>query len=509
MKISKNVRLIKGGTTECDTINIKSFDELKEIILNDQYSLSVFKTGIVTKEDFRLANCVGLDFDSGYTLKQAKVDFKKFKCIIATTKSHGKKKNGKIQDRFRVILFFTEPITDISVFYATYKKLESKFNKLDKACKNPNRWFYPSKSVVMVNRQGVMVKPVVDRGEGTKTAVEASNYLKIGKGKLSKKTKTYLRRGIPEGERNATTFKIAKDFQENGFSEDDAVKYITKAYTDNETLAFDFTEYEVASAVRSAYASDPTNGPRQPFKLLPIKEIYKTTTEMKWVIDKMLSKGGISLWSAPPKWGKSWIVRQMVRDMVVNKEFIGRKAMPGEIHYYAIEEQAEVIKRSFTKLGLPEDANVYVHVGDVFTDDGLKDLHEVLMSRKPVLAVVDTIFDLLDVQSENNYKEVKVEFRKLRKIARDTGTHIVCIHHANKGGNFQGSGPTGSNRTILGSTAVAGGVDAVVVLEMAGQDRVITLTGRMVKPITLRKLVWDKKTWRYSLGEKLERDDEY
>lgn len=359
----------------------------------------------------------------------------------------------------------------------------------------------------MVNKTGIMIKPVVDHGNDTKTSQKGAEYLKIGKGKLSKKTKTMLRKGIPEGERNHSTFKIAKDFQENNFSQEDAVKYITKALTDNGTLSYDFTESEVEAAVQSAYSSEPTHGPRTPFKLQHISEIYKNTEEMKWVVDRFLSEGGISLWSAPPKWGKSWIVRQMVTDIVNHKEFLGRSAKRGEIHYFAIEEQAAAIKKSFKKLGLPDAAPVYVHVGDVFTEDGLKDLHAVLKERKPMIAVVDTIFDLLDVQSENNYKEVKVEFRKLRHIARDTNTHIVCIHHANKGGNFQGSGPTGSNRTILGSTAVAGGVDTVVVLEMQGNQRVITMTGRMVKPFTLRKLIWDKEGWTYSLGPKIELDE--
>lgn len=507
MKITDDVHLIKGKTTKGRTSNVKDFSTLESIILHDSYSLSVFKNDVIKNENFISADCLGLDFDGGYSLKDAKKDFSKFKCIIATTKSHQKEKNGKVDDRFRVILFLTEPITDIKTFKETYKKLLIKFPKLDKQCSNPSRWFYPSKNVVLTNKEGIKVKPVQDKGGSLKTQPEANTYLKIGKGKLSKATRKMLHRGIEAGERNGNTFKIAKDFQENGFTEDEAIKYITKAFEQNGTLSFDFTEDEVAHTISSAYASQPTNGPRTPFKLLPISEIYKTTEEMKWVIDKFLSEGGISLWSAPPKWGKSWIVRQMVTDIINHGEFLGRKAKKGEIHYYAIEEQAAAIKKSFKKLGLPDDAPVYVHVGDVFTEDGLKDLHKVLKERKPVIAVVDTIFDLLDVQSENNYKEVKQEFRRLRHVARDTGTHIICIHHANKGSGFQGTGPTGSNRTILGSTAVAGGVDTVVVLEMQGNKRVMTMTGRMVKPITLRILEWDKETWTYSLGSKVELDE--
>lgn len=503
MKISKNVRLVKGGTTECESVTVRKFEELIDIILEEQYSLSTFKTGEVTKDDFESANCIGLDFDEGYSLKQAQEDFSDFKCIIATTKSHQKKKNGKKQDRFRVVLFLTEPITDIATFYATYKKLENHFTKLDPACKNPNRWFYPSKELIMFNKQGKKVKPVeVDETEEKPEA----EYLHIGKGKLSKKTKKLLRKGLEPGSRNQTTYKIAKDFQENGFDEEEAIKYITNAFNANNTLAYDFTEEEVEAAVESAYSSDPSYGPRQPFKLITLDELNKTTEKTEWVVDKLLSKGGVSLWSAVPKAGKSWLARQLISQMFKGEDFLGRKTKKGEIHYYAIEEQPEIIKKSFKKFGLKsKDLPLYVHVGDIFSEDPLKDFYEVLKERKPVLAVIDTMFDFLDVESENNYKEVKKELRRLRHIARDTGTHILCIHHSNKG-NAQ-YGPSGSNRSILGSTALAGGVDTIFMLELDGNDRILTATGRMVKPINLRKLDWCKKTWTYSLGDKLDNDE--
>ena len=498
MNITTNVELTKGGTTKGVTFEVTDFNGLTDIILNEQYSLSTFKDGIVTKENFKSARAIGLDFDEGYTLKQAKEDFVKFKCMIATTKSHHKKKHGKIQDRFRVILFLSEPINDIKVFYATYKKLQDRFIKLDKHCKNPNRWFYPSKDVVMVNKDGIKVVPVTNVKP---KEVDNTEYLKIGKGKLSKDTRKFLHRGIPAGERNGTVFKIAKDFQENNFSEDDAIKYIVRALNQNETIGFDFTDDEVEAAIRSAYSSEPTNGPRQPFKLMPLTELYKISTKMEWAVERLMSKGGISLWSAPPKLGKSWLARQLITDLLCKRPFLDRKTLFGEVHYYAIEEQAEVVKKSFKKLGLPEQVPLYIHVGDIFSDDALTDFKKILMDRKPVLAVIDTLFDFLDVESENNYKEVKVQLRRLREIARSSGTHILCIHHANKS-NMQGV--SGSNRTVLGSAAIAGGVDAIVVLEMSGQDRIITATGRMVRPITLRKLDWNRETWTYSLGEAVE-----
>lgn len=499
MKITTDVELETGGTTIGKLSEVTSISELQKVMLSSPYSLGTFKDNRVVKSNFISANSVALDFDENYTLNEAKKDFEKFQCIIATTKSHGKVKNGKVFDRFRVVLFFTEPITDNETFFSTYKKLQDAFPRLDPQCKNSSRWFYPSVDLIQVNKKGMKVTPVKLVTE-TKPFTSDSILQTKGNGKLAGSTKKLLKHGLVAGSRNGDTFKIAKDFQENGYAEDDAVKFILKAFTETNTLSYDFTEYEVENTIRSAYTSEPTNAPRKPFKLVPIKEIYRENKKLEWTVDKLLSKGGISLLSAAPKAGKSVIARQLITSILTNKKFFGRECLHGEVHYYAIEEQPEVIQDSFKKMDLPNDVPLYVHTGDIFSDDILRDFLNILQERKPVLAVVDTLFDFLDVESENNYKEVKQQLRKLRNIARVTGTHILCIHHANKGFG----GVTGNHRSVLGSQAITGGVDSIMVVEMQGDTRVITTMGRSIKRWITRELIWKEETETYSLGGKIE-----
>src|SRR5690606_11197139 len=107
MKITSNIKLDKGDTTRGKVTEVKSLNKLAELILKEKYSMGLFKDSIVKKANFVYCEAIALDFDKEYTLKQAKEDFSKFQCIIATTKSHRKEKNGEVHDRFRVIVFLT------------------------------------------------------------------------------------------------------------------------------------------------------------------------------------------------------------------------------------------------------------------------------------------------------------------------------------------------------------------------------------------------------------------
>lgn len=502
MKLTSKITLNKGDSARGEVVEINSMKELSKLILSDKYSFGIFKDNILMKNNFISTRAIGLDFDKDYTLEQARTDFKSFQCIIATTKSHQKEKNGIVCDRFRVILFLTEEINDNETFYSTYIKLQNAFPKLDPQVKNSNRWFLPSKEIILINNKGKKVKP-----EKTIDSFLSKPQLEVlelkGKGKLLKKTRKLLKEGLTIGSRNGDTFKIAKDFQENGYTEDEAVKFITKAFSENNTLSYDFTQDEVENTIRSAYSSDPTLTPRKPFKLLPIKELYKKNITIEWVVDKLLSRGGVSLLSAVPKAGKSNIARQLISNILKKEKFFKRDTLYGEIHYYAIEEQPEIIQQSFRKFELPPNSPLYIHTGDVFASDKLDALYEVLKERKPVLAVIDTLFDVLDVQNENNYREVQSQIRKLRQIARTTNCHIMCVHHANKGFGTV----SGSHRSVLGSQAIVGGVDTIILIEMDGVKRIITSMGRSVKPWTLRELIWNSEDESYSLGSKYEPEE--
>jgi hypothetical protein len=503
ISVSKSTNDLKNFESQLVT-----FGHLQHIVCHKNYSLGLFKDGIRRKENFLTADAIGLDFDSGYSLEQALIDFADFKHIIAPTRSHQKEKNGKVEDRFRVILFLTEPITDAETFEATWFKLQKRWPKCDPQCKDASRFFYPSVSIRSSKASGGLIIPVKPEPKVIKQEIPVNTAVPGQRGKLSNKTLELLLKGIEPGNRNGETYKIAKDFQQNLYEFEDACAQIVSALEKNNTIDRDFPEEEVVAAIKSAYNRDAKHDPRikpRAFNLLPINQLYQAKSQLEWLVDKLFTVGGVSLVSSDPKAGKSTLVRQLIRDVLQGKDFLGRKCKQGAVHYYGIEEQVEVVNASFRRLGVTSHDPLLVHIGDLLNETPMEDFKEILRETKPVLAVIDTLFDFVDVESENNYKEVKKELRKIRQIARETNTHIMLIHHNSK---QQKDDKRRGNRGILGSQAIAGGVDTIVVIEVDGGTRIISTSGREIKQWKNKEIIFNDTTCTYSLGADVD-DEEF
>ena len=489
---------------------VHSLKDMAELCLKHHFSPALFANGKRNLASFEAAYCIGLDIDNDgkadtplMSLEDAKWAFMDYRHLILPSQSHQKEKHGKVADRFRVVLFFTEPITDLDTFYATWFWCKAKWPAIDSQCKDPSRGFFKHSAVASICETGELIKPVPPAPRAPLPEVSVKDVLPGERGELGKATLKFLLNGATPGERNGSVFKAAKDFQQNLFTIEEATGRIMEALERTGTLARDFIAAEVEQTIHSAYNGVVKHEPRlepkpkKAFNLLPIGELYKTKSELEWVVDRLLSVGGVSIISADPKAGKSTLVRQLMRDILRGGTFLDRKCKQGPVHYYAIEEQLEVVNVAFQRLGVNTTDPLLVHVGDPLGDNKMEDFRELLLDGRPVLAVIDTLFDFVDVESENNYKEVKRELRRIRKIARDTGTHILLVHHTGKG--QKGDNRYGSQK-ILGSTAIAGGVDTTITVAVSGRKRLVNTTGREIRPWSKRNLVYDYEKGTYALG---------
>lgn len=498
MKIS--LAKSQGDVVHFHTAQANSLTKLGELVTAVPYSLSTFKDGYRNKANFISAEALGIDFDEGFTLAEAEEAFRDYRHIIAPTRSHQKEKNGVVQDRFRVILFLSSPISDAATFESTWFSLAEKWPALDRACKDPSRFFYPSQFVHSIQETGMMVDPVPPKPKVKSDPVDLSTLLPGDRGKLSKETLNLLIDGKEQGGRNHAVYKAAKDFQQNLYTLDETLATIIASLEQNGTIDVDFDENEVTSTIQSAFSSDPKHEPRirqRAFKLSPIGELYKDESEIEWLVEDLLMKGGLSLLSADPKAGKSVIARQLARDVLRGTPFFGRTTKPGSVFYFGMEEHPQVLSKSFKRLGITEQDSLMVHVGDALNDEAFEDFREIIVDQKPALAIVDTVFDVVEVENENAYGEVKKKLRKLRQIARDSGTHILAIHHNAKSGEQNGRR---GNQRILGSQAISGAMDTIMVIGLDGRTRKISSSGREVMQWNDRELIWDSKLCTYSLG---------
>lgn len=218
-----------------------NFNSLMDIASTKSYSLSIFRDNIRQIKNFISTEAIGLDIDNdddvNMSLLEAQEIFDSYKHIIMTTKSHQKsEKNGKPikkTDRFRVILFLSQPITDPKVFQATWHTLKNLYPAIDKACKDPARFWFASPQVVSYRALGKLIDPTPVKDEGVERVskpLAPSIFLDmLGKGAISVRTKEFLKNGAPDGQWNHELFASAKDIQQQGYSREEAIQLLEQA----------------------------------------------------------------------------------------------------------------------------------------------------------------------------------------------------------------------------------------------------------------------------------------
>jgi len=143
-----------GGHIE--TVFDKTSVEYKNLFAyvgQNRYSSSIFKDG---KRSIK--NCIGFgnvliydidnDREQAFSLVDAVKQFSATKSLIVTTKSHQIKKNGKVSDRYRIILPLTQSMT-ISVeeypeFYIHVASNLGIEEYIDYSCKDAARMYQPN-----------------------------------------------------------------------------------------------------------------------------------------------------------------------------------------------------------------------------------------------------------------------------------------------------------------------------------------------------------------------------
>ena len=99
-------------------------------------------------------NCIVIDIDDGLSISDFQSMFKKYKYIIATTKSHQKDKKGKILDRYRVLI----PAINIPLENDVYwRALELLFPFNDEQTLSPTASFLGNSNCIIIRNEGKLL----------------------------------------------------------------------------------------------------------------------------------------------------------------------------------------------------------------------------------------------------------------------------------------------------------------------------------------------------------------
>ncbi len=260
------------------------------------------------------------------------------------------------------------------------------------------------------------------------------------------------------------------------------------------------TQSELETLVSTASEWKPTDKGTTGFNLTKLSDLYAEPDEaIDYLWENTLIKGGLSLLVAKPKVGKSTLAQNLALALAKGEaSFLGRNiTTSGAVVYLAFEEKRGEVKRHFKKMGADENLPIFVHVG-IAPEQAIAELRKAVIDKEALLAIIDPLQRLVRVPDLNDYSSVSLALEPLMQIARDTGCHILLIHHANKGITREGGD------SILGSTAIFGSVDCAMIMKRTESCRTIESQQRYGVDLPRTVLAYDVLTGLTSSSGSLE-----
>jgi RecA-family ATPase len=185
-----------------------------------------------------------------------------------------------------------------------------------------------------------------------------------------------------------------------------------------------------------------------------------------WLVDRFLPSGGFSLLAAKPKVGKSTLARCLALAVAHGELFLARATAQGPVIYLALEEKRSEVRKHFQAMGATGEEEIYIHAATA-PADALDKIRALIEEKKPALLIIDPLFRFTRVKDGNDYDQVTQALEPFLALARETGVHVLVVHHLGKGERTGGD-------AILGSTAILGAVDTSLILKRSERYRTIT-----------------------------------
>lgn len=211
---------------------------IKQILLNYTWSPIVWNTGYRLGENFICAHYLGLDFENPDVSMDSIINtYCDSWHIIGTTKSHQKRKKDKPpMDRFRVLLRFERPITDLNEYKhnVTY---HIKHHGADESGNDGARMFHKCTDIVSAMcGDDLYDEPV--REAPLQQEIDQAIEKRIAKaefhnsyGRMSTFSRRWLLNVIPEGKRSVTVFLLGKELCRAGLECEESINRILRSPT--------------------------------------------------------------------------------------------------------------------------------------------------------------------------------------------------------------------------------------------------------------------------------------
>jgi hypothetical protein len=169
--------------------------------------------------------------------------------------------------------------------------------------------------------------------------------------------------------------------------------------------------------------------------------------EPEMVVEGLLPRGSLTLLAGREKSGKSLLVSDLAACVAGGDPFLGRAVRAGPVILVPAEENLrDVWLRLERRLGGNTDPPLFVLPVNRGEDDlldlnrpaCLRGLNALVIAYAPAILILDPMRELHGL-SENDADVMGPLLRPVRRLAHETDTAIVLVHHMSRAGNFRGS----------------------------------------------------------------------
>jgi len=249
-----------------------------------------------------------------------------------------------------------------------------------------------------------------------------------------------------------------------------------------------------------------------------IGDLVKRTIEpTKFVVQDILPQG-LTLVTAPPKFGKSFFVAQLCLCVATKTPFLGFTVNPAVVAYLSLEDTEAGLQYRASKiienLGIeikehtPLQIIYEISPDDDFVGDNIYEKleHYILTNLGTSLLVIDTFGKVREDSggTEYSYKNDVRDVGRFKELADKYNLAIILVHHTNKGTN-----ESDNHGNISGTNGILGTVDTSIVMKRDHRSDKVTkidITGRKSKSQILHaEFDHDQLVWKLCQEPKDER----
>ncbi|MDI3543061.1 MAG: regulatory protein RepA [Candidatus Atribacteria bacterium] len=196
---------------------------------------------------------------------------------------------------------------------------------------------------------------------------------------------------------------------------------------------------------------------------LPPEELF-TNESIVSILGNFLFRGALHLLSSDPGVGKTTFLYHLAVSLAEGREFLSEELIPLRVAYFDLETPKALRSNLLQLLEFQGGENLF------FFDEAcsVESLKSLVKNYKVGLIIIDTkslFFPLKkeDDNSENNSKVVK----PLKELIREVGVSVIISHH-----NSKGSKERSKVYKSRGASALPGGCDVVINLELTEEDEI-------------------------------------